>query len=182
MNLLTLGMVAALGMGELDTPQAPATPAAPAASVSSSAPMTYAPEPGTKLFNAAEARPMFLSDHEFDSFIGPITNPILSKDPRSNTYLRGMFIDNNLPGSLGGGDLQAYAVQANLAINERLSIIADKDGYASLTNGSAHQSGWMNIAAGLKYTFLRDVENQTLGFQVASLKPSAISMRFCLAS
>ncbi|HQR07530.1 MAG TPA: hypothetical protein PLN21_11945 [Gemmatales bacterium] len=164
MNLLTLGMVAALGMGELDTPQAPATPAAPAANASSSTPMTYAPEPGTKLFYASEARPMFLSDHEFDSFIGPITNPILSKDPRSNTYLRPMFINNNFPDNLGGGSTQIYAMQANLAINERLSIIADKDGLARIdANAGLHETGWLNIAAGLKYTFLRDVENQTLG-------------------
>ncbi|MFT3881940.1 MAG: hypothetical protein QM703_20080 [Gemmatales bacterium] len=160
MNLLAVGILTMFGMGELDAPQTPASPATP---VTSPSPSTFAPEPGVRLFNAAESRPLFLSDHEFDSFIGPITNPILSKDPRSNTYLRGMFIDNNIPGSLGGGDLQAYAVQANLAINERLSIIADKDGYAILTSGNTHQAGWMNIAAGLKYTFLRDVENQTLG-------------------
>lgn len=163
MNLLTLGMVAALGMGELESPQAPATPAAPAAAATSPASTTYAPEPGAKLFNAGDARPAFMSDREFDSFIGPITNPILSKDPRSNTYLRGMFIDNNVPGNLGGGDIQAWALQANVAINERLSIIADKDGYATIASGGTSASGWMNIAAGAKYTFLRDVENQTLG-------------------
>jgi hypothetical protein len=49
------------------------------------------------------------SDHAFDNFIGPITNPILSKDPRSNTYIRFLFIQNTIPGEnlLHGNDFQA---------------------------------------------------------------------------
>lgn len=111
-------------------------------------------------------RKAFLSDTSFPDFIGPITNPILSKDPRSNTFARFLFINNVIPASnaLAGGDFQVYALQVNIALTERLNFIADKDGIASLNpNGLPGRTGFLNIAAGLKYTFLRDVENQTLG-------------------
>lgn len=162
MDLLTLGVLVGLGMGELDPPQAITQPAAEA---KPAATYHFAPEHGCNLFNDCSTRKPFESDHEFDTFIGPITNPILAKDPRSNTYLRGLFINNNLPGdhALGGGSAQIYALQANVALTERLSLIADKDGLARIdTAGGVNETGWLNLAAGLKYTFLRDVENQTL--------------------
>lgn len=112
----------------------------------------------------ANRRP-FESDHCFDGFINPITNPVLSKDPRSSTYARLLFINNNIPGSspFGGGDLQAYAMQVNIALTERLAFTADKDGYAQLSpKAGGNASGWLNLAAGLKYTLIRDVENQFL--------------------
>lgn len=160
MNLLTLSLAVGLGFGDLDPQSAPDTTAAPSTAVTS-----FAPACAANCFDNCNKRPLFLSDHEFDSFIGPISNPILSKDPRSNTYLRPMFINNNFPGdhALGGGSAQIYAMQANIAVNERLSIIADKDGLARIdTDGGVHSTGFVNLAAGLKYTFLRNVETQTL--------------------
>lgn len=112
------------------------------------------------------ARKPFESDHAFPNFIGPISSPVMSKDPRSLTEARGLFIQNWLPAShaLGGGEFQAYALQARVALTERLTFIADKDGIVHLkTGGSPSQTGLLNLAAGLKYTLLRDVENQRLG-------------------
>ncbi|MDY3551880.1 hypothetical protein R5W24_000960 [Gemmata sp. JC717] len=109
-------------------------------------------------------RRLFQSDHEFDDFVGPVSNPILNKDPRSNSHARLLFINNNVPGGHPlDGNIQAYALQMNLAVTERLSIIADKDGLAHISprNGPS-TTGFLNLAAGLKYTFYRDVENQTL--------------------
>ena len=37
------------------------------------------------------------SDHCFDRFISPISNPFFFEDPRSLTEVRGIFIDNSLP-------------------------------------------------------------------------------------
>lgn len=110
------------------------------------------------------ARGLFRSDREFENFVGPISNPILSKDPRSNTYARILFVNNNVPtGHPLQGNIQAYGLQVNLAINERLSFIADKDGAARIAprNGPS-TTGFLNIAAGFKYAFLRDVENQRI--------------------
>jgi hypothetical protein len=118
----------------------------------------------------APARGLFRSDRAFENFVGPISNPILSKDPRSNTYARILFVNNNVPaGHPLHGNIQAYGLQVNLALTERLSFIADKDGAARIAprNGPS-TTGFLNIAAGLKYAFLRDVENQRIaavGFQ-----------------
>lgn len=113
-----------------------------------------------------ESRGFLESDRAFPNFIGPISNPILTKDPRSLTELRPLFINNNFPGAnpvLQGGSAQIVAAQARFALTERLTLTADKDGWANIrANGLPHQSGFLNIGAGLKYTFVRDVENQFL--------------------
>jgi len=145
--------------------------------VAESAPTAPAPPEWNETSSLlAEAEPvpagLFRSDRAFPRFIGPISNPILSKDPRSLTELRGLFISNWIPGDhpLGSDDFQVYAAQVRVALTERLTFFADKDGYAVINPGRGlpDQSGWLNLAGGLKYTFIRDVENQFLvtgGFQ-----------------
>lgn len=101
----------------------------------------------------------FRSDHEFDDFISPVTNPVWFEDPRSLTQLRGVFVSQQFPqGSiLGRGDVQVYGLQAWLALNERFSIVAPKDGFVSLQpEGAPHQDGWADIATGFKYVVVRD--------------------------
>jgi hypothetical protein len=123
------------------------------------------PPPAMGELAAAPVRGLFQSDHEFDGFVGPVSNPILNKDPRSNSYARILFVNNNFPGGspLGGGDARIYALQTNLALTDRLSVIADKDGVAHIAAGNLRsQTGLLNLSAGLKYTFYRDVETQTL--------------------
>ena len=115
--------------------------------------------------NGPAPRRRFESDRAFEGFIGPITNPIFSKDPRSLTEARLLFIHNNIPGDhpLGPGDFQAYAMQVRVALTERLTLIADKDGYAVIhPGGGGAQDGWLNLGIGLKYVFIRDVERQFL--------------------
>jgi hypothetical protein len=112
------------------------------------------------------ARRLFESDHAFDNFIGPISNPILSKDPRSLTEARVLFINNEIdPQSLlGSGDFQVAACEVRVALTDRLTFIADKDGYAWIHPSvpALKGEGWLNINAGLKYTLVRDVEDQFL--------------------
>ncbi len=105
------------------------------------------------------------SDRAFPNFIGPITNPILSKDPRSLTEARFLFINNWIPEEhpLNGGEAQIYALQLRLALTERLTLIADRDGIATLSPGALpSETGLLNIGVGLRYLFIRDVENQFL--------------------
>ncbi len=115
----------------------------------------------------APDRGFLQSDHAFPGFIGPISAPILSKDPRSLTELRLLFVQNWFPEAhplMRGGDAQIYAGQLRVALTDRLTFIADKDGVARVNaNGIPPRTGLLNINAGLKYTFLRDVENQMLG-------------------
>lgn len=103
------------------------------------------------------------SDRCFDGFIEPVTNPVFFEDPRSRTRLRFLFINQLIPeGSLlQGGDLQVYGLEATFALTERLSIIAQKDGYIELQSDLLpNTEGTADIATGLKYVLIRDVENQ----------------------
>ena len=52
----------------------------------------------------------FRSDHEFDTFMEPVTNPVFFEDPRSKTRLRIFFLNQQIPegSALGGGDYQGY--------------------------------------------------------------------------
>ncbi len=112
-----------------------------------------------------ESRPLFLSDHSFDKFIEPVTNFVGAIDPRSRTRVRGVFANQQIPESsiLGDGDLQLYAMEASVAINERFAIIAEKDGYIAMqTQAAGNRKGWADISIGGKYVLVRDVENQRL--------------------
>lgn len=111
-------------------------------------------------------RGLFQSDDAFPGFIGPISNPVLSKDPRSLTEARFLFINNEIDPAnpLGAGSFQAFGLEARVALTDRLTLIADKDGYLLFRPAvaAARADGWLNINAGLKYTLVRDVENQFL--------------------
>jgi hypothetical protein len=115
----------------------------------------------------APARGAFQSDHEFDGFTGPLSNPVQFKDPRSLTEARLLFMQNwTRRGTpvIGQSSMQVYALQLRLALSERLQLFADKDGIVRLSpNGTTSTTGLANIAAGAKYVFLRNVETQTLG-------------------
>lgn len=107
----------------------------------------------------------FRSDRCFDGFIEPVSNPVFFEDPRSRTRLRFLFINQQIPNSspIGGGDFQVYAAQATIALNERLSIIAQKDGFISLqADAFPHGDGWGDLATGLKYVLVRDTQEQFL--------------------
>jgi hypothetical protein len=114
----------------------------------------------------SDARRMFESDHAFDGFTGPLSNPVQFKDPRSLTEARFLFMSNYSRAStpvIGKGTAQVYALQLRLALTERLQLFADKDGIVRLSPGTGKSvTGLANLAAGLKYVWIRDVENQFL--------------------
>jgi hypothetical protein len=95
------------------------------------------------------------SDHCFDDFISPMTNPVFFEDPRTLTEARFIFINHQLPGALGGNSVQVYAMQVRAALTKRLSLIATKDGFI-YTQSPVLDSGFADIAAGLKYNLYRD--------------------------
>lgn len=102
------------------------------------------------------------SDHCFDGFISPMTNPFFFEDPRTLTEARLIFAHHNIPAAVaGGGSAQLYAMQVRLALTERLSVIANKDGFLVSSN-PVIRDGWADIAAGLKYNLIRDVARQRL--------------------
>jgi hypothetical protein len=97
------------------------------------------------------------SEHCYDDFISPMTNPVYFEDPRQLTEARFIFIDHKLPFILGApaGRIQLYALQARVRLTERLSLIAVKDGYIN-SQSPLLQDGWADITAGFKYSLFRD--------------------------
>ncbi len=108
------------------------------------------------------------SDHRFDDFISPMTNPFFFEDPRTLTEARFIFVNHRLPNSLGGDSLQLFAMQVRAALTERLSIIATKDGYFTTGNstlggsGVVLNDGWADLSAGLKYNLLADARRGSI--------------------
>ncbi|WP_145091748.1 hypothetical protein [Anatilimnocola aggregata] len=104
---------------------------------------------------------MLPSDHCFERFVSPLSNPFYFEDPRSLTEVRGIFLDNNLPAAIGGGDLQVEALQLRGRLTERWSVVM-----ARLANINVNQpggpAGLLSVPIGVKYNFVRDVECQRL--------------------
>ncbi len=126
-------------------------------------PVGYAPPPDPIL---ETTRGLFESDHAFDGFTTPLSNPVQSKDPRSLTEARFLFMGNwSRPSTpvIGGGAFQVYALQLRLAVTDRLQLFADKDGLVRFSpKGASSVFALANIMAGAKYVLIRDVENQFL--------------------
>jgi len=111
------------------------------------------------------------SDRGFDDFISPMINFVYFEDPRTLTEVRPIFVSQSVPGTIGsgvaaGGSVQLYAMQFRIALSDRLSLIAVKDGYIQdNTNGTLDtilDSGWADVTAGLKYNLIRDACRGTL--------------------
>ena len=98
--------------------------------------------------------------------IRPITSPTLVDSPEVGTSIHPIFIHMAHPDQLDttagkvpvGGDLQVYAVQLELKLADNLSLIAVKDGYIDFNPDETltPDEGWADLAAGLKYVFLRE--------------------------
>jgi hypothetical protein len=104
-------------------------------------------------------------DHEARpaGHVAPMSMPYLFEDPYITTDIVLVGIYHNFPTDsiLGGGDAGVIAVQARLAITDRLAFIATKDGYTiSRPNNPLldNEEGFMNITAGLKYAIVDDRE------------------------
>ncbi|MDD7984787.1 hypothetical protein PQO01_07490 [Lentisphaera marina] len=111
--------------------------------------------------------------------ISPVTDPVNFESPYHTTEIRMIYlhqnfhdkIDTNLGKLKLGGEAQLFAIQARYAINDRLSVIATKDGYAkyNFDNTLEDQEGFANIALGVKYTVYHDKDSDfivTTGFRI----------------
>jgi len=108
----------------------------------------------------------------FDKARRPITNITMFDSALPTSTIRPIFIYHNLPGSVNttigpvpmGGDVQIYALQLEWALSETFSLVATKDGYVDINPGNpaiwGDESGFANLAAGVKWAFLYQPENQ----------------------
>lgn len=104
-------------------------------------------------------------DQHFRDKPRPIGAPLYFEDPFINSDLRLIFIWHDFPESsqLRGGELTAYALQARIALTERLQFIATGNNYSHVTSPILDDdSGYNDLAAGLKYAFIVDHDNDFL--------------------
>jgi len=95
--------------------------------------------------------------------ISPVSLPTINEEPRIATEVRPFFIYTSISDDFvtGGGHYAVAAVQARLAITDRLAFIASKDGYIWLRPDHvvADDEGFANISFGLKGAVIRDEES-----------------------
>jgi hypothetical protein len=131
-------------------------------------------EGGRRLINGITSpgggRCLFQSDHCFDNFISPVTNPFLFEDPRSLTEVRPIFMYQQIPTKnwvTQGGNIEFFGVQGRLALTENWSIVLNKLGFVAIQPKDktivSSGSGFAEIDIGPKWTFLRNECCGTLG-------------------
>lgn len=87
------------------------TPASPEPVVAQPQQFQYAETTPSKLFGIIAS-----SDHCYDGFISPMTNPVYFEDPRTLTEARIIFANHTIPNGLGGGQAQLIAMQVRAAL------------------------------------------------------------------
>lgn len=93
--------------------------------------------------------------------VAPMSMPYLFEDPYITTELNLVGIYHGFPSDsvFEGGEAGVIALQARLALTDRLAFIATKDGY--MINRPDHpwlknDEGFMDISAGFKYAVIDD--------------------------
>lgn len=104
-----------------------------------------------------------VAEDEHDGKIDPVSAGFTFESPYIHTSVRPVFLYHEFPSDsiFQGGDLKVYAAQLRLALTERLALIATKDGFADLNPDafSDDETGWLDLAAGVKYAVLDDEES-----------------------
>lgn len=129
----------------------------------------------TVSLNAGSVSPLTMNNNceekdAFSSAIRPISNPTLFDLALPRTNVHAIFMNQQMPSRVStvgggtaalGGDFQVYAVQLEYAFNERLSLVATKDGYVDFNPDTTlnQEDGFANLAAGVKYAMIFQPEN-----------------------
>lgn len=107
----------------------------------------------------------FGETHRWDGFIMPIAMPYFWEDPFITTGVHALGIRNEFPKKslFKGGYVNVAALEARLALNRRVGIIAPRDGYFWFHPGSRSAVGDVNgfgdISIGLKAAVLERPED-----------------------
>lgn len=114
-------------------------------------------------------------------FVHPLTSPYYHENSFVTSDLRAWFLYHEFPSDqlIGGGSAATAALQFRMAITEWLQLVAYKDGYIDFDTPLVDHDGMTDVAAGLKWAFLRDWENQWfaavgLGYEFAIGDPGVL--------
>jgi len=101
-----------------------------------------------------------LGEGGFARYVPPITNPLFNESPFITTEVKPFYVYHHIPDDFltEGGNVNVVALQARLAITERLGFIATSDGYSFIdfNSGLEDDEGLNDIAAGFKYAVISD--------------------------
>lgn len=111
----------------------------------------------------------------YDGFVPPMMHPYLFEDPFITTGVTAVGIWHQFPhdsilnggkhapdGITGDGDLWVAALQARIAITDRVALIATKDGWVDSSPGLSlldEDEGFADITAGIKVAAIDDRED-----------------------
>jgi hypothetical protein len=124
-------------------------------------------------FCGCSGRKPFQSDHCFDGFISPVSNPFYFQDPRALTEVRPIFMYQSIPNknyAFNGGNIEFFGVNASVALTQSISVVMTQLGGVWLHPGSGalpdyagNRSDLVNLNLGPQWTFLRNERSGTLG-------------------
>jgi len=101
----------------------------------------------------------------FEEFVHPVSSPLYFHDPFIETRTNVLYVWHKFPdrSDLKGGDLHVWALPIWVALSERLQLTATCDGYSRIrARALKPDEGWNDLAIGLKYAAIADVEEQLL--------------------
>jgi hypothetical protein len=117
----------------------------------------------------ADRASWLFSDHAFDQFASPISNPFLAEDPRALSEIRPIFIYQNVPSpqpNFRGGNIYFFGARGSIAFTERLSLTINKLGAISVNPSNKplldSEFGFAELWLGPKFTFYRDPQFGTI--------------------
>ena len=103
-------------------------------------------------------------NRNFQNFIGFISNPLQSIDPRAVTEICPLYLNNWISTGvklIPGGDAQVTGPMLSVAVSDRLSMGLNQGGYAILEFKKERQ-GWLDFGGFVQYTVIEDVPDQFL--------------------
>ena len=135
----------------------------------------------TSLVLTALALPgMALAQDAFSDAIRPITSPTIFDLAVPRTQVHAIYMHQNMPGSVNtiaggvplGGDFNVYALQFEIALDERTSIVAVKDGYIDFNPDSTlnPEEGFANLGLGLKRALVYKPESGYIMSGIATVE------------
>src|SRR5262249_25902201 len=110
------------------------------------------------------------SDHGYDVFCSPVSNPFFMEDPRALTELRPLFIAQDSPNHVpvfAGGNSYFFGVQGRVAFNDCWSLVINKLGFVSFdpkhpTPELGRDTAFAEINIGPKWTFVHNTSTNTV--------------------
>jgi len=104
-------------------------------------------------------------DQHFRDKPRPVGSPLYFEDPFINSDLRFIYLWHDIAkkSQLRGGELNVWALQARLALTDRLQFIATSNNVSHLTGPIINDdTGYDDLAVGLKYALLVDHDSDFL--------------------